>query len=216
MSPGEAKAEAKASKARAKAMRPWYKKKRFIVLIAFVVLIGIIVASSSGEDDDKPNASNSSNNSDSGSDDGGGGETDDPTNTKRQDLYPDRVDVQDNDHEAEVGQSVRLRGYTATLNSAEMHTPEFGGDEFIIFVTIENRDDEAQAYNMFDWRIQTEGGQVLEPTITLRDDDLGSGDLVQGGTVTGTVAFDVGPGTYYVIYKPDFASDRGIWRVTVS
>lgn len=185
-------------------MRPWFKKKRFILPLILVVLIGIIVASSSSKDD-KKTASNTSSNNSSG----------DATNTVRQGLYPDRADIQKTDHEAELGKGVRLSGYTATLTKAEMFTPEFGDPEFIIFVTIENRDDKAQPYNLFDWRIQTEGGQVLDPTISLRDDDLGSGDLVKDGTVSGTVAFDVAPGTYYVIYKPDAFDDaRGIWKVT--
>jgi hypothetical protein len=34
--------------------------------------------------------------------------------------------------------------------------------------------------------------------------------------VTGDVAFDVAPGTYFVIWKPDpFDAARGVWQVTV-
>jgi flagellin-like hook-associated protein FlgL len=40
-----AKAEFQAAKARAKALRPWFKKKRFIVPIALVVLLGLLIAS---------------------------------------------------------------------------------------------------------------------------------------------------------------------------
>jgi flagellin-like hook-associated protein FlgL len=40
-----AKADFKAAKARAKALRPWFKKKRFIVPIALVVLLGLLIAS---------------------------------------------------------------------------------------------------------------------------------------------------------------------------
>jgi hypothetical protein len=43
-----AKADAQAAKAKAKAMRPWFQKKRFIVPIALVVLIGISTAMNSG------------------------------------------------------------------------------------------------------------------------------------------------------------------------
>ena len=219
MTRGEAKAEAAAAKARSKAMRPWFKKKRFIIPLAFVVLLVIIAATSGGADEENPRRSEASNAADGGTEDAANGGAEqasaDADNTERQGLYPDRADIQDSDHEAELGQAVRLSGYTATLTKAEMFTPEFGDPEFLIHVTVENRDDAAQPYNMFDWRIQTEGGQVLDPTFTMRDDDLGSGDLVQGGTVSGTIAFDVAPGTYYVIYKPDpFDDPRGIWKVT--
>jgi hypothetical protein len=47
----DAKAQAKAAKAYAKAQRPWYKKKRFILPLALVLLIVIISVASSGGDD---------------------------------------------------------------------------------------------------------------------------------------------------------------------
>lgn len=53
MTRGEAKADAKAAKARAKAMRPWYRKKRFWLLGAAVLLV-VIVAASGGGDDGEP------------------------------------------------------------------------------------------------------------------------------------------------------------------
>ena len=45
-----AKADAKAEKARAKAMRPWYKKKRFIMPLAFIALILIVTVAGGGDD----------------------------------------------------------------------------------------------------------------------------------------------------------------------
>lgn len=47
----EAKAEAKAAKARAKAVRPWFKKKRFVLPLGFVVLMVIIAAAGGGGSD---------------------------------------------------------------------------------------------------------------------------------------------------------------------
>jgi hypothetical protein len=43
-----AKADAQAAKAKAKAMRPWFQKKRFIAPIALVAIIGISAATNSG------------------------------------------------------------------------------------------------------------------------------------------------------------------------
>ena len=43
-----AKADAKAAAAKAKALRPWFQKKRFILPIALMVVIGISVATNSG------------------------------------------------------------------------------------------------------------------------------------------------------------------------
>ncbi len=59
----DAKAEAKANKARAKAMRPWFKKKRFIFGGLLLVLVIASVASGSGSDTDG----------------GGGGDNDTPS-----------------------------------------------------------------------------------------------------------------------------------------
>lgn len=50
LTPKEANAEAKAAKANAKAMRPWFKKKRIILPLALVVIVGISMASGGGSD----------------------------------------------------------------------------------------------------------------------------------------------------------------------
>jgi hypothetical protein len=138
--------------------------------------------------------------------------------TKNLCWYPDRVDRQaDNDHEARIGDPVRLAGYTATVNSATTYTSEmFGDDCIIVNVTVENRDAKTQPYNQFDWKIQTPNGTVEDFCISdASTNGLSSGDLVSGGTVTGDVELPYsGPGTYYVIYKPDpFNAARGIWAV---
>lgn len=213
----EAKAHAKAEKAHDKAMRPWFKKKRFIIPLGVVLLIVIIAATSGGTDDDPDMASGNSGEAagEGPSDDSGESESSDDGNTKNTDLYPDRPDQQSDDHEAQVGNAVRLAGYTATVHGASMQTTPFSDGQIVVIdVSIENRDDGAQPYNTFDWRIQTPNGQVLDPTFI--GDNLGSGDLVTGGSVEGQVSFEVEPGTYYVIYKPDaFNAARGIWQITV-
>jgi hypothetical protein len=137
--------------------------------------------------------------------------------TKRQDLYPGRPDGQVDDHEAAVGDCVRIAGVTAVVDGAAMAESQFGDPQLVVKVTERNRDDRAKPYNMFDWRIQTADGQVLDPGIPWQTErGLSSGDLVSGGTVTGDVAFDVAPGTYFVIWKPDpFDAARGVWQVTV-
>ena len=48
-------------------------------------------------------------------------------------------------------------------------------------------------------------------------EQLGSGDLSEGGTISGKLIWEIGdtPGEYYVIYDPDIGGDRGVWKVTV-
>jgi hypothetical protein len=212
----EVKAQAAALKAQAKAMRPWFKKKRFIIPIVLAALFGLMAITGGGGSDTDTSVNDEPAATESASDDAPATGSAAGTDTRRQGLYPERADIQSDDHEANLGESVRLSGYTATVTGAEIATPEFGDPQLVVHVGVENRDDAAQPYNLFDWRVQNEAGQVLDPTINLRDDDLSSGDLVNGGTVSGTVAFDVPAGTYYVIYKPDaFDAARGIWKVTV-
>jgi hypothetical protein len=52
LSPGDAKAQAKAARAYAKASRPWFKKKR--VFVPLVLVAVIVLASVAGGDEDKP------------------------------------------------------------------------------------------------------------------------------------------------------------------
>jgi hypothetical protein len=187
-------------------MRPWYRKKRWWALGIIVAVIAVsAIASIAGDDDEtEPAASDIA---------AEAGDEADDTDTRNLDLYPDRPDRQDQDHEAAVGDSVRLVGYTATVTGAEIVNDPVWGEQLHVSVTVENRDDRAQPYNTFDWRIQDASGRVVDPTI---GDNIGSGDLVEGGTVSGTVAFDAGPGTYFVIYKPDpFNAARGIWQIDV-
>jgi hypothetical protein len=56
MNTQEARAEAKAAKARAKAMRPWYRKKRFWLLgiIVLLIIIGIAASASGGKGSPPP------------------------------------------------------------------------------------------------------------------------------------------------------------------
>jgi hypothetical protein len=48
LDPKLANAEAKAAKAKAKSLRPWFKKKRFIAPLALVVIIGLSTAANGG------------------------------------------------------------------------------------------------------------------------------------------------------------------------
>ena len=84
-------------------------------------------------------------------------------------------------------------------------------------VTVKNRDEKAQSYNAFDWKLQTPNGQVIDTTFGSVEGLLSSADLVKDGSVSGKVLFKVGAtkGEFYLIYKPDFGADRGIWKITV-
>ncbi len=229
LTPREMQAKVQADKKSTRSQRPFYKKKRFILPAALAVVIAIVVISTTSKDDSTKTATATSIAAATPATSAAPGAasaaatnapaTDAPAAT---DLYPARLDSQRDDHEAVVGDGVEMRGYTATVTAAgfEPTVSAFEDDGYIVAdLTILNRNDDAQSYNIFDWRLQTPQGTVIDPSFTTMDGVLSSGDLVHGGTVSGKVVFAVGTdphGEYYLIYKPDpFASDRGIWGVTI-
>jgi hypothetical protein len=140
--------------------------------------------------------------------------------SKKQGLYAARVGVTKDDHEAALADCVRVAGESGYVNTVTVINPSYGSDQGILAnVTVRNRDKKQNDYNMFDWKIQTPAGTIESATIFMGDTkpDLGSGQLVTGGEVTGNVVFDyAGPGTYYVIWKPDaFNSGSGVWGVVL-
>jgi hypothetical protein len=220
-----AKAQAKADKAYAKASRPWYKKKRFLIPGAILV-IAVLASLGGGGDGDGDNAPAASRDTaDQTEGDAEAATTGDDAEAAttggdaESSLYPDRPDRQREDVEAAVGSSADVGGFSATVTELE-YVPQLNDfeDEGYIVATVEltNTSDRSRPYNTFDWVMVTPNGQSLDPGF-VSEDQLGSGDLLQGGNVSGRVFFEVPgdappTGFYYIIYKPDaFDAARAIW-----
>ena len=141
--------------------------------------------------------------------------------SKKQGLYPARAGVTKTDHEAVVGDCVRVSGATTYVTAATVTTDSITNKQgIIVTVSQTNRDKATKSYNALDWKLQTPQGTIENMTIIFGDNSksLSAGELVTGGSVEGTVAFDyAGPGTYYVQYKPllNLGSDLGVWGITV-
>jgi len=134
----------------------------------------------------------------------------------------DRPDRQDHDQERNLGEVVRFSGYTTAVVTAGFvpTLSEIETSGYIkITVKVCNRDDDTQQYYDGDWRLQTPSGTVLDPDfVTPPTLALVPTDVVDGGTATGDVYFEVGAerGDFYIIYKPDpFDDARGIWKVSI-
>ena len=142
------------------------------------------------------------------------------TTAKPGPLFPGRVDAHKEDQERNIGDGAELSGYTATVVSAafQQSLSSFQDDGYVVAdVTILNRDKKTQPFSLFDWRLQTSSGRVIDPTAMGSTLDF-MADLVAGGTAAGKVVFEVGAekGDFYLIYKPDpYDGARGIWKVTV-
>ena len=136
-------------------------------------------------------------------------------------VDPSNPDGHEEDQNVELGESVELSGYTTTVESAQFvdQLSELETEGYLIAdVIVFNRDDEAQPYNMLDWRLQTPNGQILNPTFTSEEGMLSAGELIKGGNVRGKVIFQVGAATgdFFLIYKPDpYDAARGLWKVTL-
>lgn len=177
------------------------------IALAALVVIGVIAALAGGGSDDET------------SNDTGGGTAQDGGSTKEADLFPNRPDEKSKDKERNIGQSADLSGYTATVSAAtfQQSLNQFERDGYLVAnVEIRNRDDEAQSYNTFDWKLITPAGTIIDPTFGA--DQLGSGDLVTGGVITGKLTWEVGraKGDYYIIYDPPgIQEDRAVWKATI-
>ncbi len=135
------------------------------------------------------------------------------------DLFPNRPDEKPGDRERNIGEEARLSGYTVTVTDAtfQQQLSEFETSGYLVAsVTLSNRDEEAQPYNTFDWKLITPGGTIIDPYFG--GEQLGSGDLVTGGSISGQLNWEVGnqAGDYYIIYDPpDFGNERAVWKVTL-
>ncbi len=181
----------------------WFKRHKFLtVLLGVVVLIIVISIANSGNDDSGTTGTSNS------------------ASSEKTYRFNDRADKQKTDVEFAVGEWGTVDGVKLTVNSAEYKTSlgEYetaadGKTYAVVHVTIENTSDSTKAYNPYDFRIQTAGGQVLDPGIAISVDTLNSGDLVTGGTVSGNIVFEVPTeeGHQYLIWKPNaIKSDRAI------
>lgn len=196
-----AKADAKAAKARANALRPWYRKKR-VVFPTVVVLLFIIVAVASSNSKNSPGTT--------GNKLAAGCLANPP-------KYAGQVPA--TDCVARANGTIRMAG-TIVKATWSRTTTTLGTAAICAAVAIKNNNSGSISYNDLYWQLQTPSGKV-EGTDFEAANDLGSGGIVGGGTVTGNVCFDAPDpfqsGTYIGLYQPDaFNNDRGVWLFKLS
>lgn len=190
----------------------WFKKHKILTVVLVIIAIAIIGGAAGG-------GSKSNNSANGGSNNNGGG-----SNNKREKTYKfdERADKQPKDVEVLPGETATVAGVKMTLSNVEYKTnlndfeaAESGKTYVIADVALENTTKETQPYNVFNFRIQTASGQVLDGAFSTIP-NLGSGDMVAGGKASGKIVFEVPveDGHQYVIWKPNAVnSDRAIVRV---
>lgn len=77
-------------------------------------------------------------------------------------------------------------------NGDEWDSPAQGKQYVIVTVKIENKSEEKISYNTYDWTMLNSQGQENEEALAIIDSDtnLGSGELIAGGSKTGTMIFE--------------------------
>ena len=184
----------------------WFKKHKVLTVILAIVVIAVISSAAGGSKSNNPSGTS-------------GGSSNSSAKTYK---FDERADKQTKDVEVLPNETATVGGVKMTLTGVEYRTSlsdyekaDDGKTYVVADVTLENTSNKTQPYNVFDFRIQTAGGQVLDGGITSTK-TLSSGDLVAGGKATGKIVFEVPveDGHQYVIWKPNaYNSDRAIVRV---
>lgn len=188
MSPAEAKAAAKAAKAYAKSLRPWYKKKRFIVPGALVALTIIGSATSGGGAEEAGSAA--------------GGEVSGASAADAGAAQAAEVEVA-----AGIGTPVRDGKFEFVVNGIECGATEVGNEYFneqaqgqycMLDLTITNIGDEAQYFSGENVTLYNAEGQKYSAdtgaSIYLEDSSSVFEEINPGNTLAGTVVFDIPAG----------------------
>jgi hypothetical protein len=170
----DAKAQAKAAKAYAKAQRPWWKKKRYIFSIGIVLLVIVIAASSS---------------SDSGS--GGGSGSSEQADAGKSGSVGDTL--------TNAGTTYKV---TSANTAGTIGDPDLGGaraDGTFVIVDLEltNNKDETKTFTDSSARVVTSDGKAYETSdktvLAFGDDSLLLRDIQPDLTARGKLAFDIPP-----------------------
>lgn len=213
------------------AKKPFWKRWWFI-LLAVLVVLGIFGNLGGGSQDDSSSTAASS----------GGAETTETSSAASADTdsaaSADSVEQttapaaesdepastatfagqQDQDVAVKPGESVTIKGVTVTAADLFAGDSTFGATTCST-VSLKNGSGDTVDFNLYDWKLQQPSGTIVDPTFTGSDNILSDGQIVDGGSATGDVCFDVDSsvsGEYVLIYQNvySWSSDRAAWVTT--
>lgn len=125
----------------------------------------------------------------------------------------------DGDVVVEPGEPVSFGGSEVTAGELEQRSTPIG-DYLCTEVEYDNGSDEQVSYSSLDWNLQEPGGSIQLATFTGEDDELSSGQLAPGGSVSGVVCWDLpsqDSGTFVVLAEGflSLSENRGAWVNTL-
>lgn len=183
--------------------KSWFGRHKVLTAIIVIVVLFGVAGAAGGSNEGGNNSSGGSSNS----------------GQAKEYRFAERADKQDKDVEVVAGEPATIGGVKLTVSKveykptvSEYETPKAGKTYVVADVVLENTSDKTRPYNVFDFRIQTAGGQVLDGAFASVPNPLNSGDMVAGGKAQGQVVFEVPveEGHQYIIWKPSFDRARAI------
>lgn len=214
--PRSAKAQAAADRAYKKASRPWFKKKRFILPLLLVLLVILISALSGGGGDEPSGTADPATSSSAEAAPSEETPADAaPSAEAPADAAPAFPGAQDSDVVGQAGEDLTLGDLTVS-SSALVEGDATFGPTLCTTAVLNNGSSDTIDFNLFDWKLQSPAGTILNSGLGGSDNIINSGQLAPGGTTTGDICFDADTtetGQYVVLYEPIFSffSDRGAW-----
>lgn len=121
------------------------------------------------------------------------------SDSSSEDSSTDEKEVEEQETKSEYGvnETADVDGIKYTVTGVERsagfsyNTPESGKEYVIVSVTIENASDEKIDYNPYYFKMLNSQGQEESTTFVVDlENELNSGDLAVGGTVSGKLCFE--------------------------
>ena len=113
--------------------------------------------------------------------------------------------------------------YTVTnveySNGTQYDKPADGMNYVIVTLKIENKSDSKISYNTYDWKMINSQGQEDDGAFTTVDNDthLSSGDLIAGGTKTGTLVYEepTNESSLKLLYYSSIFDDKSEFEIVI-
>lgn len=120
-----------------------------------------------------------------------------------------------------IGEVAQINGFALQVTKIEKtqgtkyDRPKSGKEFVVVYLSIKNVGLDTFSYNPYYFKMKNSEGQITDATFTINDTDtkLNSGELVPGGVVSGTVAFEQpkdDPALVFVYEDTSWFSDKSI------
>jgi hypothetical protein len=139
-----------------------------------------------------------------------------------EDLLEDGEEALEEDEEEvkeyKIGDKVELGDYVIEVTALEdiaatdMWTPDEGNKFVAVEVVYENISNKPVSYNVYDWTLFDSDSYSYQPTISIKEPTLNSGDLNSGKKVRGWITFEVPDDSskYSVQFNPNWLSNENV------